>query len=112
MRVVATFVLMFWLAGPLAGGGCLRECPEPTRTAAADGCHLSAPGAMFTGTHDCGTHFATARDVVAGSARKDIAPPPVVLVTTFESVVAARPVEFRSRVDSSPPTRFLTPLRQ
>ena len=112
MRVVATFVLSFWLAGPLAGGGCLRECPAPTRTAAADACHLSVPGAMFTGTHDCGTHVASARDVVAGTARKDIAPAPGLLVTTFESVVTARPVESRSHVDSSPPIRFLTPLRQ
>jgi len=112
MRVVATFVLMFWLAGPLAGGGCLRECPEPTRIAAAEACHLSAPGAMFTGTHDCGTHFAPARDVVTGSARKDVTPGPRLHVTTSDRVTIARVAESPVLFDSSPPTTFLTPLRQ
>jgi hypothetical protein len=112
MRVVATFVLMFWLAGPLAGGGCLRECPEPAPAASASSCHASATGSLFTGTHDCGDHFAPAGDVVTGSARKDVTPGPRVHVTTSDRVTIARVAESRVLFDNSPPTTFLTPLRQ
>ena len=103
---------MCWLAGPLAGGGCLRACPDPAAAATADACHTSAPGAMFAGTHDCGTHFAPARDLMAATARKDLTPAPSVFVTVLERVAIVRVVESRTRIDTSPPTRFLTPLRQ
>ena len=112
MRVVGTIVLLFWLAGPLAGGGCLRECPDPAAAASADACHTSAPGAMFAGTHDCGTHFAPARDLMAGTARKDLTPAPALFVAALEHVAASGVAEPQTRADSSPPTRFLTPLRQ
>ena len=113
VRGVWTFVIMFWLAGPLAGGGCLRACPDPTAAStSADTCHASAPGSILSGTHDCGTHFAPTRDVVSSTARKDVAPVTSVHVTAFASETAEHVSEWSALLDSSPPIRFLTPLRQ
>ena len=103
---------MFWLAGPLAGGGCLRACPDTSVADGAGACHSSAPGFLFTGTHDCGSHFAPSNDFVAGTARKDVTPAPRVHVTTVETVTTGPVPESRALRDSSPPTTFLPPLRQ
>jgi hypothetical protein len=111
-RAAWTLVLMCWLAGPLAGGGCLRVCPDPAAAASTEACHAAASGFMFTGTHDCGTHFAPANDIVTGTARKDVAPARHLEATVSERVTIAPIDEPRAPADSSPPTTFLTPLRQ
>jgi hypothetical protein len=111
LRGVWTIVLLCWLAGPLAGGGCLRACPEPAPSAGADTCHASAPGVMLSGTHDCGIHFSASRDVVVSKGRSDVAPAPQAHITTAASVAAVRASESHTPVDNSPPIRFLIPLR-
>ena len=115
VRAIWTLVLFIWLTGPLAGGGCLRACPDQAVTGATAGeCHATAPATALRNAHDCGTHVASPSESAVTQLRQDISP---VVLETLE-VSTGRPAR-RSLMAMAPapghssvPISFQTPLRQ